>query len=131
MSHPTRRAVARGAAWSIPAIAVASVAPAMAADPCSQIIKGRPLPASAFFAFNTSAGGTMNLTNGKSYALTGGTGVAGSGTAGTPNGGCSGPASSTAQDCNTYIGISLTNSSGTSSANPAPVSLSDLVTVDG
>lgn len=73
----------------------------------------------------------MNLTNGKSYALTGGTGVAGSGTAGTPNGGCSGPASSTAQDCNTYIGISLTSSSGTSSANPAPVSLSDLVTVDG
>ena len=50
MSHPTRRAVARGAAWSIPAIAVASAAPAMAASPCSQIIKGQPLPASAFTA---------------------------------------------------------------------------------
>ncbi|MCG7428739.1 hypothetical protein [Dermacoccus nishinomiyaensis] len=31
----------------------------------------------------------------------------------------------------TYIGISLTNSSGTSSANPASASLSYLVTVDG
>jgi len=70
-------------------------------------------------------------SQGKSYALTGGTGVAGSGTAGTPNGGCSGPAGSTAQVCNTYIGISLTNSSGASSANPASVSLSYLVTVDG
>ncbi|MGX5693528.1 hypothetical protein ACWKWA_10235 [Dermacoccus abyssi] len=103
----------------------------MAANPCSQIIKGRPLPASAFFAFNTSAGGTMNLTNGKSYALTGGTGVAGSGTAGTPNGGCSGPVSSTAQDCNTYIGISLKTPPARAAPTRPPVSLSDLVTVDG
>ncbi|MCI0153930.1 hypothetical protein [Dermacoccus nishinomiyaensis] len=80
---------------------------------------------------STHKGPVRRTSQGKSYALTGGTGVAGSGTAGTQNDGCSGPASSTAQVCNTYIGISLTNSSGTSSAKAASASLSYLVTVDG
>lgn len=80
---------------------------------------------------STHKGTVASYITGQELRVDGRHGVAGSGTAGTPNGGCSGPASSTAQDCNTYIGISLTNSSGTSSANPASVSLSYLVTVDG
>lgn len=173
MTQPTRRAVAKGAAWSIPAVAVAGAAPAMAASPCSQIIAGQPLPASAFtagyfivtnqtfgilndkvivtaagialtsaaatcvgsvgirFAFNTTNGGTLRLTNGRSYAITGGAGVAGSGTAGVTNRGCSGPAGATGQACNTYVGIDVNNSSGTSSANPSSATLNYLITVDG
>lgn len=66
MSHtPTRRSVAKGAAWSIPAVAVASAAPAVAASPCSEIKKGQPLPASAFEATyiadtNETLGGLAN-----------------------------------------------------------------------
>lgn len=61
----TRRAIAKGAAWSIPAISVAAAAPSLAASPCAGIKLGQALPASAFapgyFAVtNQTFGGVAN-----------------------------------------------------------------------
>lgn len=44
----SRRAVAAGLAWAVPSLAVAAAAPAMAASPCAGVVRGQPLPASAF-----------------------------------------------------------------------------------
>lgn len=54
MPHPSRRAVARGIAWVVPAVTVSAAAPALALSPsdCARmgIRAGSPLPASAFAA---------------------------------------------------------------------------------
>lgn len=50
MTGLSRRAVARGAVWAVPSVAVSAAAPAFAASPCTGIRPGQPLPASAFRA---------------------------------------------------------------------------------
>lgn len=175
MTDLSRRAVAKGAAWSIPAVSISAAAPSLAASPCSTFIKGQPLPASAFApgyfivtnqtfggvankSISIAAGisltadaaacvgsaaitnfaliatqndGTMTLTNGRTYTVTGGAGIAGTGTVGKTNGGCSGPSGAVGQACNTYTGVGLANSTGTSSANPRSASITYTINVAG
>lgn len=50
MTELNRRTLAKGVAWSIPAISVAAPAPAMAASSCASIVKGQSLPTTAFMA---------------------------------------------------------------------------------
>lgn len=64
MTELNRRALAKGVAWSIPSISVAAPAPAVAASPCADIVKGQPLPATAFTATyvqdaNETLGGSL------------------------------------------------------------------------
>ncbi|MGW9804220.1 hypothetical protein ACUW6W_002336 [Micrococcus sp. 093350064-1] len=44
----SRRSVATGLAWAVPAVAASTAAPAMAASSCAGYTAGKPLPASAF-----------------------------------------------------------------------------------
>jgi hypothetical protein len=61
MANPSRRTVVRGAAWSVPVIAVAANAPAFAASPC--VNKSALLPVT-WSATSTTTSQTGTTTNG-------------------------------------------------------------------
>lgn len=67
VSTPSRRSVVRGAAWSVPVVAVAATAPAYAASPCMNKTALQPVtwsssPTRTNQAGTTSSGTTVNVT---------------------------------------------------------------------
>lgn len=61
----TRRSVVRGAAWSVPAVAVAAQAPAFAASPCSPVsLSSFTAPALVIGSLRAASGTNGLITNG-------------------------------------------------------------------